>query len=81
MRRSVAIVLDPRGCGQLNLGALAALDDLHIVRAEVVRGEHASCMALTVEHPDPPDVLRRRLGSWAVPRGWSVTLAPFPEAG
>jgi hypothetical protein len=81
MRRSVAIVLDSKGTGELELGALAALADVQIVRAEVVRGQWATCVALTVDHPDPPDQLRRRLGDWAGPRGWSVTIAPVAGAG
>ena len=81
MRRSVAIVLDSKGSGDLELSALAALDDVQIVRAEVVRGQCATCVALTVDHPEPADQLRRRLRDWARPHGWSVTIAPVARAG
>ena len=54
---------------------------LEIVRAEVVRGERATCVALTLEHGEPADQLRGRLQAWAGPRGWSVTIAPLVGAG
>ena len=76
MRRSVAIVLDTRGSGALGIGALTGLPDLKVVRAEVVRGEQAACLALTLEHEESQGDLRRRLGAWAGPQGWSVTIAP-----
>lgn len=81
MRRSVAIVLDTRGSGALGLSALTALPDLRVVRAEVVRGERATCLALTLEHEEAPGALRRRLGAWAGPQGWSVTIAPVAGHG
>jgi len=61
----------------LDSEALADLPLARLVRAEFARGDHAGCVAATLEHDCDSADLAAALRGWAAGRGWSVTVAPL----
>ena len=74
--QSVAVILSVSGA-LLDWDALADLPSARLVRAEFARGEHAGCVAATLEHDCDSADLAADLRRWAAGRGWSVTVAPL----
>ena len=73
-QQSIAVILSAGGA-TLDVAALADVPNSRVVRAEFARGDHAVCVAATLEHECESSELLRALRPWAASRGWSVTVA------
>ncbi len=73
--RSVAVLLSSGGT-PLNAEALTGLPKGRVLKTNVTRGDHATCVAVTLEHECSVGELRVALRPWAAERGWLLTVAP-----
>jgi hypothetical protein len=77
---SIAVILNT-GRVTLDLNALHTMPIARVVRAELARGETASCVTATLEHEGSARDLLDVLRPWAVGNGWSITVAPLTRIG